>query len=485
MALEPGKSMSALLEKPAMRAAESAVTAPAEIRDFAALALKSQAAALRHAKFEPAATAFLTELALGLGCERVTLGLRERNVIRVVASSHGSESRFGGSVYRDIGDAMDEAIDQRRALQVPDNPNSKPAILIAHQRLKSYLGGIVQTVPLRVHGECVGAVCCEWSGASSVAPLAHAPLEHIVDLVGPVLHLLYRAERPWSVRLRESISSARKKLTSDDGRTARWALGALVLLLVAGLFVPVDQHVQARARLEGAIEHAVVAPIDGFIESVAVRPGDTVRADQPLVILAAQDLELEARRWESELAQHESAYMASLARSERSDMMVSLSKAEEARARLDLAQRSLDRMRIPAGIDGVVIAGDVSRLQGAPVSRGDVLLTLAPADGYRVVLDVDERDIGQLKTGQHGVLALSAQPGSPQAVEVTRITPMASVVEGANVFRVEAQLVDASNALRPGLQGVAKITVAHEPIIQASWRWLSDRVRMLWWRWGG
>ncbi len=477
--------MSALMEKPVVQTAETAVNAPAAIRDFAALALKSQAAALRHAKFEPAATAFLTELALGLGCERVTLGLRERNVIRVAASSHGSESRFGGNVYRDIGDAMDEAIDQRRALQVPDNPNAKPAILVAHQRLRSYLGGIVQTVPLRVQGECVGAVCCEWSGASSVAPLAHAPLEHIVDLVGPVLHLLYRAERPWSVHLRESLTGARKKLASDAGRPARWALGGLAVLLAAGLFVPVDQQVHARARLEGAVERAVVAPIDGFIESVSVRPGDTVKADQALVILAAQDLELEARRWESELAQHESAYMASLAHSERSDMMVSLSKADEARARLDLARRNLARMRIPAGIDGVVISGDVSRLQGAPVSRGDVLLTLAPADGYRVVLDVDERDVGQLHNGQHGVLALSAQPDAPHAVEVTRITPMASVVEGANVFRVEAKLVDDGKALRPGLQGVAKITVAREPVIQAGWRWLSNRMRMLWWRWGG
>ena len=478
--------MSAPLEKPVMQAAETAVTAPTSPRDFAALALKSQAAALRHAQFEPAATAFLTELALGLGCERVTLGLREHNnVIRVVASSHGSESRFGGSVYRDIGDAMDEAIDQRRCLQVPDNPTAKPAILIAHQRLRSYLGGVVQTVPLRVQGECLGAVCCEWSGASSIAPLARAPLEHIVDLVGPVLHLLYRTERPWSARLRESIGSARKKLMSDDGRPARWMLGGVLALLVAGLFVPVDQHVQGRAHLEGAIERAVVAPIDGFIESVSARPGDRVKADQTLVVLAAQDLELEARRWESELAQHESAYMASLARSERSDMMVSLSKADEARARLDLARRSLARMRIPAGIEGVVISGDVARLQGAPVSRGDVLLTLAPVDGYRVVLDVDERDVGQLRVGQGGVLALSAQPGSPHAVEVTRITPMASVVEGANVFRVEAQLVDDSNDLRPGLQGVGKITVAREPVIQASWRWLSDRVRMLWWRWGG
>ncbi len=456
-----------------------------EVPQFAAVALRSLAAALSQRRFDGAAVAFLTEIASGLGCARVTFGIMEGGAIRVKAMSHDAESNYRGELYRDIGDAMEEALDQRRSLQVPDTDQDRPAIVMANQRLRSRLGGQVQTVPLKVQGEWVGAICCEWSGASSITPMAQEPLTHVVDLVGPMLYLMYRNARPKTVRLREALGEAIRHLGSDEGAWPRRALLALLLVLVAGFLIPVGQTVSARAHLEGAVERVVVAPIDGFIDEVRVRPGDTVEAGQVVIELAGQDLELEARRWEAELTQHESAYMAALARAQRSDMMVNLSRAEEARARLDLARRSLERMKIVAGIDGVVIAGDVGRLEGAPVARGDVLLTLAPANGYRVVLDVDERDVARIEDGQRGALLLGAMAGRALPIKITRVTPMAQVVEGENVYRVEAQLLVDEGSLRPGLQGVANVDIEQAPLLRVMWRWVADTLRMAWWRWGG
>jgi len=454
------------------------------VPEFAAVALRSLAAALEYRQFEQSARAFLAEISAGLGCARVALGFIEDGAIRVKAASQ-DVGDYRAELYRDIGDAMEEAIDQRRALQVPETGLGAPAIVLATQRLRSRLGGVVQIVPIRVKGEWIGAICCEWDGKTTITPIAQEPLTHIVDLAGPVLYLLYRDARPGSVQFREMVWQAVKRLGQEEGRWWRRGLMALLVFMMAGLMVPVQQTVSARAELEGAVERAVVAPLDGFIGTVSVRPGDTVKLGQVVIELATQDLELEAQRWEAELAQHESAYMAALARSERGDMMVSLSKAEEARTRLDLARRSLERMQIKAGIDGVVIDGDVTRLQGAPVARGDVLLTLAPANGYRVVLNVDEADIGRVRAGQMGQLLLGAMPDRSLPIQVTRVTPMAQVVEGANVYRVEAALEGDAPALRPGLNGVADIDTEREPMLRVAWRWFSDHVRMLWWRWGG
>ncbi len=449
--------------------------------DPAALALEVQSAVLAQHAFRSASAVFVTELARKLGCERVALGMLLRSQVEVKAVSHASEPEFVGSVFRDLGDAMEEAVDQGCELQFPEPPGAPPRIVLAQQRLRTRFGGTVRCIPIRVRGACVGAVSFEWSGRRHEDSPASAALAPLVDLVGPVLWLQHRAERSWRQRLAERLTALPAALR---GRR-RWLLPACAIVLAAVGALPLERHVSAAARLEGSVERAVVSPLDGYIEAVRVRPGDPVRAGQVVIELASQDLALEVERWTSELAQHESAYMAALAGADRSEMMVRMARAEEARARLDLARRNKERSRIAAGIDGVVIAGDVSRLTGAPVSRGDVLLTVAPANDFRVVLEVGEDDIGQVEAGQRGVMVLGAEPDRRRAVQVRRITPMASVIEGRNVYRVEAELEAPAAGLRPGLKGIAKIATGREPILSSAWQWLSRRLVMLWWRWGG
>lgn len=458
--------------------------------EYASVALRALANALGQREFDRSAAAFLSELATGLGCARVSVGLVERGVVHIKAMSHSANIPNRGELLRDIGDAMEEAIDQGRALRVPPisqmpNPGGIPAITRVNQRLRTYLGGVVQTVPIRVHEAWVGAICCEWDGAGAADPVSPEALRHVVDLTGPVLHLMYRDALPARMRLREALARTGENLRGERGRWPRRVLLALVLALLGATLIPVQQSVNARAHLEGSVERVVAAPMDGFIDKVHVRPGDRVSSGQTVLDLSAVDLELEARRWETERAQHENAYMAALARSQRGDMVVSLSRAEEARARLELVERKLARMSLAAGIDGVVIDGDVGRLEGAPVARGDVLLTIAPADGHRVILEVDERDIRDLQTGQQGSVLLGAIPDQALPIEVTRITPMAQIVDGSNTYRIEARLLEAAPSLRPGLRGVARVYTGRAPMLASAWQWVSDRARLAWWRWGG
>lgn len=459
---------------------------PAEpVSGAVSVALLSLACALDQQGFERRAAALLTELASGLGCARVTLGVLEKGVIRVRATSHGATPQHGGELFRDIADAMEEAIDQQRDVRVPAREDDTTVIRRAALRLHGRLSGCVQSVPVQVDGEAVGALCFEWDAASSATPIGADSVVHIVDLVGPVLYLMDRDARPASAHLRDITARAWRDLRSERGRWPRRALILLALALLAGLAIPVPHSVSARAQLEGSVERAVVAPIDGYIDRVHVRPGDRVAAGQAVIDLAAHDLELEARRLETEQAQHENAYMAALARSERGDMVVSLSRAEEARTRLALVHSTLARMKLTAGIDGIVIDGDVARLEGAPVARGDVLLTLAPAEGYRVALEVDERDIARLKPGMPGTLLLGAMPERTLPIEVTRITPMAGVIDGRNVYRVEARLLEGESVLRPGLRGMARLRGESAPWITTLWHKTGAWLRMAWWRWGG
>ena len=131
----------------------------------------------------------------------------------------------------------------------------------------------------------------------------------------------------------------------------------------------------------------------------------------------------------------------------------------------------------------MVVSGDLSQLLGTPVEKGKVLFEVAPLDAYRVILKVDERDVAALAVGQLGELAVSGMPDSRLPFKVKQITPVSTAEEGQNFFRVEAQMTSASEALRPGMQGVGKVEIGKRKII---WIWthrLVEWVKVSVWKW--
>ena len=96
--------------------APAAVPASAPARANATRAgavFRLQARALGHERFRPAATAVVSELALLLGCDRVSIGFHVQGRVRVAAMSGTADIRAQQNVVRAIADAMDEALDQR------------------------------------------------------------------------------------------------------------------------------------------------------------------------------------------------------------------------------------------------------------------------------------------------------------------------------------------------------------------------------------
>lgn len=425
----------------------SAASAPAEV-------LQAMAALLSHATLDHAAVAFALDLRERLGCERVSVGLVHAGAVAVVGTSDAQELDERLGLAGALAAAMDEAVDQDRAIAVPPVGDGPPSITLAHQLLAHRGGanGCACSVVVRDAQRAVGALTLERSsGAFSVEELTLAA--DIAAFAGPVLDLMRRQELPWWRRAQER---ARQWLAAQDRR--RLAIyGGVAAVLLAILLLPVSWRVSAPARLEGSVQRAIVASTDGFVQQANVRAGDVVRQGQVLIELAQQDLELERRRRESELRQHENAYRAAQARNDRTQMVISQARAAEAQAMLSLAQGQVDRARIAAPFDGVVIKGDLSQTLGAPVQRGEVLMTMAPNESFRLIVEVDENDIAAVQPGQPGRLVLTAQPDRQIAFQVQRVVPVSVALDGRNYFEVEARLDDPGAGLRPGLGGVAKI----------------------------
>ena len=112
-----------------------------------------------------------------------------------------------------------------------------------------------------------------------------------------------------------------------------------------------------------------------------------------------------------------------------------------------------------------------------------MLFEIASLYSYRVSLQVDERDISYVNPGQAVTLVLSALPEQEFNVAVESITPVTRAAEGRNFFRVEASLEDPDGLLRPGMEGVAKISIDQRRYVWIWTRELIDWFRLWSWRW--
>lgn len=426
-----------------------------------------------------AATAALcTELSLALGARRVVLGWMVEDRLRVVALSHGAELAEH-PVLGAVAEAMQEAMGQGLTLCVPRVADGAVRITLAQRDLIKREGvAAVLTVPLAQDGEVFGALLCERE-AGRFTPVDIIAMEDAARTVAPLLRLLHEGELSTWQRWRRSW---RNWWSAEDPRTRRWRRAGLSLALggaLALMAVPWPHTVQASARVEGAEQRGLTAPLDAYLRQLHARPGDLVKKGQVLAQLSDEDLRQQARSREAEVSQHDNAFVDAFTKGDRSQAAQAQSRAAEARAQLALIEQQLARTRITAPFDGVVIAGDLGQRLGAPFKRSELLFTVSPMTGWRVVLEVDERQITRVQPGQVARLLLTALPSQAVELRLRRITPVARTVDGRQRYEVLADPVGQPPAgWRPGLQGVARIELPDEPL---GWRWGREAWQA--WRW--
>jgi RND family efflux transporter MFP subunit len=443
------------------------------------------ATALQERTLTASALAVANDLAGRLGCERVGIGILRGDSCRVLAISHTATFDPRSDFVRHLADAMDEVVDLDQSFVHP--PLDEDAVGgLAHATLSASRGDAsVLSVPLADDRDVVGVLTLERVRDKPFARDDVALCEAIGLLLGPVTALRNRDEKPLWRRAREAAGRAAAVLFGPRHPGAKLiAAVALVALLVVAL-VDTTYRVSAKVVIEGAVQRAVVAPFQGFVGNSLVRAGDTVRQGQVLATLDDRDLKLERARWASEAEQMQRRYRSAAAQQDRSAMSVAAAQEAQAQAQLALMEEKLARATLIAPFDGIVVTGDLSQLLGSPVEQGKVLFEVAPLDAWRVVLHVDERDIGELAAGQRGELALAGMPFERLPFTVRHITPISTPQEGRNHFRVEARLESAAVRLRPGLEGVGKVQVGERRLI---WIWthtLVEWLQLVSWRWLG
>ncbi|QEL26220.1 HlyD family efflux transporter periplasmic adaptor subunit [Bosea sp. F3-2] len=440
------------------------------------------ALAIQERTLNAAALAVCNELAARLDCQRASIGFLKRGSIDVAVISNTATFDPRMNLVRFINEAMDEVLDLESTVVYPP-VHDADAATIAHAELASSFNDTdICSVPLLDDGVLVGVMMLERSNGMPFDSQTVELGSTLGRLLGPVFALKQENELGLPRRVARLLSRAGaiafgpRHLGLKVMLVAAFAVGA-ALGLVKDVY-----RVPAKTVVEGLVQRAVVAPFEGHIAESRVRAGDLVKMGEVLCRLDDREIRLELTKFSSEREQLVRKQRQALAGQDRGALVVLAAQIAQAEAQMALVNDKLQRATLTAPIDGVVVSGDLSQLLGTPTEQGKLLFQIAPMDAYRIMLEVDERDVALVRLGQKGELTVTGLPDDRYGFTVQQVTPVAKAQDGRNFFRVEAKLDAASERIRPGMEGVGKIATVESRLIWIYTRGLVDWVRALFWK---
>lgn len=301
------------------------------------------------------------------------------------------------------------------------------------------------------------------SGATSlgIVPISHRATEHAP--VPPTAVIIIEQFRPvsdragWQSRAEALAHRSRSNLLAaserDDipwlGIWQRWrsgpssssrrktwiVLAALAGVIAALLLIPAEFTVSGPATLWPALRREVFASETAIIDQILVSHGDTVTANQPLIVLRSPELEAESPRILGEIAtvneRLKGVQAARLTGGNTPDaaarsrqLTVDEEELKERLRTLELQRDELNKRKaaltLRSPIAGQVLTWDVAQqLSARPVERGQSLLTIGDTSGPWVVeVQVADKQIGHLLRAQQALkpdldvdFLLAADPG--------------------------------------------------------------------------
>lgn len=448
--------------------------------------LQFSASLLKENSLQETAISLVNLLAGFLQATRVSLGFRREKTIELEAVSFSANFDKRTQSIQAISEAMAETMEQGAAIdycpaQIAESggevePGFPLVIKRAHQQLQQQQHlQAVHSLLVRNGDAIIGVLTIELDKQVALTDDQRSFVQQALLFAGAILGLRQQAAASVWQGLKQRTAQRLERWFGENSWRGKIIL---VLLLAFGvaLFVPLDYRVSADATLQTTEKYLVVSPQDGYLGKISARPGDSVKKGAALAQLNDEDLRLERQKLASQVQQYRQAYDTALANSNRVEAAIASAQMDQASIQLKLIDQQLGRTLLIAPMDGIIVSDDISQTQGAPVKQGDVLFEIAAAQGFLVQLFVDERDIAAVQSGLQGQVKFSSLPNDIFVVRVKSVTPISEVREGRNYFRVDAELVQESGVLRPGMTGTGKLIAGRRALgwiwFHELWHWL-------------
>ena len=449
--------------------------------DDTSRALEIVASVNARRRFIPAGMALVNEVADRFAATRVTLGWVDGYYVKVRAMNGTDRIERKVEVLQRLEAAMEECRDQEEEILFPP-ADGQELVYRAHEAYaqESHVKALL-SVPLRFEGEVCAVLSLEREQGSFTMEESLG-LRVIGDQTAPILHALQKQDRWFG---RRWADAGRSLLSKAVGPRHTWLkVGAVVMALFLGfaLFVPYTYRAKANFIVEPDKLALLPVPFNGFVESVASRPGDLVPRGGELFAMDDGEFRVEKARAEADLRRYLAEAELAEARNERAEFRVARELAGQARARLQLADYRLNRAVVRAPFEGILVEGDLRERIGAPVNQGEVMMKFSQLDGLFIEIELEERDIDLLDGSMAGQVAFASRPDVKFPISIERIEPSAQVGQGSNFFVIRAELDTAeADWLRPGMTGVARLDAGDRTLAWRATHRLVDFLRMFFW----
>src|SRR5215207_2593796 len=211
------------------------------------------------------------------------------------------------------------------------------------------------------------------------------------------------------------------------------------------------------------------AKVPGYLKSLAVDRGDTVKAEQSLGEIEMPELTSDLAKFEAEVKVAELDFLRVSAAAKKAPDLVtpqSLTEAEGklkvAKARLEQTTTMLNYSRIQAPFAGIVTQrfvdpGAFIPVPGSGAAQTAAILTIADFATVRVQVAAPEVEAALVDRGEPVKFTVEGLAGKTFEAEVSRIGY--ALDELTRTMMVEADVKNADLTLRPGMYAMVKIGV--------------------------
>ncbi|MCK4292733.1 MAG: HlyD family efflux transporter periplasmic adaptor subunit [Planctomycetes bacterium] len=445
-------------------------------------AMETLSATNSQGRFVGAAMAFCNEIASRWQCERASVGFLEGKYVRLKAMSHTEDFGRKMKVVQDIESAMEECLDQDVEILGPASDQATYVSRAAGELSRRHGPLTILSLPLRRDGETVAVLTLERQAGNTFNPEEIETIRLACELCTARLINLYEHNRWIGAKIASKTHNLMAGLLGPKHTLAK----VIVVLFLAALLFLIFARGQFRAEapfvLEATYQQVVPAPFDGYIKGVEVEVGEEVEGNSStLATLDTAELRLKLAAAKAEKAGYLKQASAAMRDNETAQAQIAQANADKADAQIDLLNFQISQSALVSPMSGIVVKGDLKRQIGAPVKTGDILFEVCPLESLRAQLMVPEDLILYIETGDEGKLATASYPGKPIRFVVERVNPMAETIKQRNVFKVRVRLLETFPWMRPGMEGVAKVSVGKRRYIWIWTRKVTNWIRMKLW----
>ena len=410
--------------------------------------------------------------------EQVSLALFEGSKnVRLKAISDVEKVDLNSESSKIILNALSQSVVANQVVRYPvEQDEQTPATLALDKYCKSNsIEGCIGVPLMTEDGRTIGAILIGVEEAKVADENYNNYLQRVVALSTGHLDVVLRANQGLRDLVSKRWNSFRKsKLTK---------MIALVAACAAGLmFVPLPYRVGCDCEIQPVLRRYIAAPYDGILEKSFVESGNLVESDQIVAHLDGSQLRIELSGLRAELEGAKKRRDSALAQGEVAPSQIARSEMKRHKAKIEILEKQLTNLEVRTPISGIVVSGDLEKVEGAPVEMGKTLFEIAPLDDMLAEIGIPESEIQYVESGMPVTIKLNAFPFKTWEGTIENIHPRTEIVGDDSVFIAQVRLPNQENQLRPGMKGAAKIKSRYSPI---GWNlfhqsWESVRYWLVW-----